>query len=156
MINFRILDKKGIFGYSLLLLGLLFFFVAFVKVQTRDYYIDILLNEPYGFNYLDGDQQKLLWFARIDVLLDDRPLGHIPVELDSYPEFREWIYSASPVINSIGSNSISDALKKISLPNKIPIIFAILGLFLHIIFFVSLPFIWSSISKPFHLVENGN
>ena len=54
MINFRILDKKGIFGYSLLLLGLLFFFVAFVKVQTRDYYIDILVNEPYGFNYLDG------------------------------------------------------------------------------------------------------
>ena len=83
-------------------------------------------------------------------------MGHIPVELDSYPEFRERIYSASPVINSIGSNSISDALKKISLPNKIPIIFASLGLFLHIIFFVSLPFIWSSISKPFHLVENGN
>ena len=134
MINFRVLDKKGIFGYSLLLLGLLFFFVAFLKVQTREYYIDILVNEPYGFNYLDVDQQKFLWFARIDIF-DDRPLGYIPVELDSYPEFREWIYSASPIVNLIGSNSISDALEKVSSPNKFTIFFATLGLILHIIFF---------------------
>ena len=91
LINFRLAGKKGILGYTLLLLGFSFFFISFVQIKTRDNYVNILINEPYGFRYLPEESQDLLWFARMDFIDDINPTS-MQISLDNYDEYERWIY----------------------------------------------------------------
>ena len=149
MINFRLLGVRGSVGYLILFCGFIFHGLAFVQMETRRFYEDTLLNEPYGFNSLNEVQKEQLWFARMDIVDGIKPT-HIPIDLEVYPEYREWMYSARPLVKSLNSENISGALEHIVTLNRSIFLFTTIGLILHIIFVIILPFWWKEISKPFN------
>ena len=148
LINFRLAGKKGILGYTLLLLGFSFFCFSFVQIKNRDNYIKILINEPDGFMYLTEESQDLLWFARMDFIDNIQPTN-IPISLDNYDEYKKWIYSAKPIVKKLNVSNISEAYEELSKKKISIMIFTLLGLISHILFIVSLPFTWEGIKKPF-------
>tara|TARA_Y100000590_G_scaffold463521_2_gene630481 strand:- start:1781 stop:2242 length:462 start_codon:yes stop_codon:yes gene_type:complete len=148
LINFRLAGKKGILGYTLLLLGFSFFFISFVQIKTRDNYVNILINEPYGFRYLPEESQDLLWFARMD-FIDDINLTSMPISLDNYDEYERWIYSAKPIVKKLNVSNISEAYEELSKTKISIMIFTLIGLISHLLFVISLPFTWDGIRKIF-------
>lgn len=148
LINFRLAGKKGILGYTLLLLGFSFFFISFVLIKNRDNYINILINEPAEFMYLSEENQDLLWFARMDFIDNIKPTN-IPISLDNYDEYKNWIYSAKPIVKKLNVSNISEAYEELSKTKISIMIFTLLGLSSHLLFVISLPFTWEGIGKTF-------
>ena len=148
LINFRLAGKKGILGYTLLLLGFSFFFISFVLIKNRDNYINILINEPAEFMYLSEENQDLLWFARMDFIDNIKPTN-IPINLDNYDEYKNWIYSAKPIVKKLNVSNISEAYEELSKTKISIMIFTLLGLSSHLLFVISLPFTWEGIGKTF-------
>ena len=148
LINFRLAGKKGILGYTLLLLGFSFFLVSFVLIKNRDNYINILINEPAEFMYLSEENQDLLWFARMDFIDNIKPTN-IPISLDNYDEYKNWIYSAKPIVKKLNVSNISEAYEELSKTKISIMIFTLLGLSSHLLFVISLPFTWEGIGKTF-------
>ena len=148
LINFRLAGKKGILGYTLLLLGFSFFLVSFVLIKNRDNYINILINEPAEFMYLSEENQDLLWFARMDFIDNIKPTN-VHISLDNYDEYKNWIYSAKPIVKKLNVSNISEAYEELSKTKISIMIFTLLGLSSHLLFVISLPFTWEGIGKTF-------